>query len=141
MSPALAITRPKWAKPVAAAAALFGLLTIMSGGRALFGGAAARAAVGDAVPFVLWFNFLAGFAYVAAALGLYRWRKWAIPAASALAVSTLIVFAAFGVAVALGTPFEPRTVGAMILRAGFWLAIAVAGVRAVSPALIRKKTQ
>ncbi len=48
----------------------FGVLTIASGARALFGDAAARAAVGHAVPYVLWFNFLAGFAYVAAGIGL-----------------------------------------------------------------------
>jgi len=47
-------------------AALFGLATIASGGTALFGGEAARAAVGNAVSFVLWFNFLAGFLYVIA---------------------------------------------------------------------------
>ena len=40
------------------ASPLFGVLTIVSGGVALFGGSDARAAVGDAVPFVLWFNFL-----------------------------------------------------------------------------------
>jgi hypothetical protein len=39
----------------------------LSGGRALFGGAD----MGAVVPFVLWFNFLAGFAYVAAGLGLW----------------------------------------------------------------------
>ena len=38
-------------------ALLFGALTILSGGRTLFGGLEARAAMGDAVPFVLWFNF------------------------------------------------------------------------------------
>ena len=43
-------------------AIVFGVLTVVSGGRALFAGAEARAAVGNAVPFVLWFNFLAGFA-------------------------------------------------------------------------------
>jgi hypothetical protein len=36
----------------AGVAVLFGLLTIVSGGRALFGGPEARAAVGNAVPFV-----------------------------------------------------------------------------------------
>ncbi|MBK8457913.1 MAG: hypothetical protein IPL47_13045 [Phyllobacteriaceae bacterium] len=114
--PAPAFDRPKWASPVAVAAGMFALLTLMSGGRALFGGPEAVAAVGDAVPFVLWFNFLAGFAYLAAAAGLYRWRKWAIPAAWAIGGMTLLVFVAFGVAVALGTPFEPRTIGAMIHR-------------------------
>ena len=56
--------RPGWAKPAAIAAGVFGVLTLYSGGMALFGGELARAAVGNAVPFVLWFNFLAGFAYI-----------------------------------------------------------------------------
>lgn len=47
--------RPAWAIAAGIVAVVFGVLTIMSGGRALFGGAAARAAMGNAVPFVLWF--------------------------------------------------------------------------------------
>jgi hypothetical protein len=43
--------------PLATAAALFGLLTLISGGPAIFGGPASKAAAGAAVPFVLWFNF------------------------------------------------------------------------------------
>src|SRR3989338_8630474 len=42
----------------------FGLLTIKEGGMTLIGNEAARAAAGNYVPFVLWFNFVAGFAYV-----------------------------------------------------------------------------
>lgn len=132
---------PRWARPAAVAAALFGLLTILSGGRALFGGPEAAAAVGDAVPFVLWFNFLAGFAYLAAAAGLWRWSRWAIAAAWAIGLSTLAVFAAFGVTAALGTPFELRTVGAMILRSGFWLGIAFAASRAVSASVNREQNR
>jgi len=52
-------------KIAAGVAILFGLLSILSSGRALFGNEAARAAVEDAAPFVLWVNFIAGFAYVA----------------------------------------------------------------------------
>ncbi len=52
---------PIWTRPVAIIAALFGLLTIYSGGMVLFGGPATKAAAGDAVPLVLWFNFFAGF--------------------------------------------------------------------------------
>lgn len=51
-------------KTAAIVAIVFGALTIISGGRALFGGVD----MGAVVPFVLWFNFLAGFAYVAAGL-------------------------------------------------------------------------
>lgn len=126
--------RPGWARPAAIAAGVFGVLTLYSGGMALFGGAAARAAVGNAVPFVLWFNFLAGVAYIAAAVGLYLWRPWAGSAAWLIALATLAVFAAFGIAVMTGTPFEMRTVGAMLLRAGVWLAIALAVGRSAKSA-------
>jgi len=68
--------RPRWALTVGAFVMVFGILTILSGGRALFGGVAARAAVGDAVSFVLWFNFLAGFAYVAVGAGLIGNGAW-----------------------------------------------------------------
>ncbi len=116
---------PPWVHPVAIAAALFGLLTIFSGGTALFGGATAKAAVGDAVPFVLWFNFLAGFVYLLGAFALYRSTIWAHRIAWLLGLSTLLVFAILIVVALSGTPFEWRTVGAMTIRAGFWLAIAI----------------
>lgn len=111
-------------------AVLFGLLTILSGGRALFGGAAAQAAAGDAVAFVLWFNFAAGFAYVAAGIGLFLRAKWAVGTAAVIAITTLLVFAAFGVHILTGGAFETRTVGAMVLRSLVWIAIAVVGYRA-----------
>ncbi len=58
-------TRTRSVTIAAVVAVIFGLLTIFSGGRALFGGAD----MGAVVPFVLWFNFLAGFAYVSRRLG------------------------------------------------------------------------
>jgi hypothetical protein len=115
-----------WPLRIAAIIAVaFGALTVVSGGAALFGGPEARAAVGDAVPFVLWFNFLAGFAYVAAGIGLWLRQPWAARLALLIALATLAVFAAFGVHIATGGAYEPRTVGAMTLRTLVWLAIAV----------------
>ena len=99
---------------------LFGLLTVLSGGRALFGGPEARAAVGDAVPFVLWFNFLAGFAYVAAGIGLILQTNWATKLSIAILVATVLVMIAFGVHVLLGGAYEMRTVWAMNLRTVVW---------------------
>lgn len=119
---------------IALAAAAFGLLTIWAGGNTLFGGAAARQSAGAYVPFVLWFNFLAGFAYVAAAVGLWRQQRWAVALAMAIAATTLLVFAAFGVHVLRGGAFEPRTVAAMTLRSVVWLAIAWVAVRRVPDA-------
>lgn len=111
-------------RAAAAVAVAFGLLTITEGGTVLFGGDAARAAVGNYVPFVLWFNFLAGFAYVAAGVGLWRGRGWAATLATVIALSTFMVFAAFGIHVLAGGDYEARTVVAMTLRTAVWAAIA-----------------
>ena len=107
----------------------FGLLTIKEGGTILFGDATARAAAGNYVPFVLWFNFLAGFAYVIAGIGLWRQQRWAAWLAAAIAVATALTFAAFGAHVASGGAYEQRTVIAMSLRTLVWTAIAVLAYR------------
>lgn len=124
------VTRPRWALAAAIVAVAFGVLTVISGGSALFGSAAARAAVGNAVPFVLWFNFLSGFVYVLAGVGLFLWTRWGAQLSALLAVAILVVFAAFGWHVASGGAFEMRTVGAMTLRSAIWVAIAIAACRA-----------
>ena len=117
---------PVWIRPVAIVAALFGLLTIFSGGVVLFGRTTAKVAVGDAVPLVLWFNFLAGFAYVVGAFALYNLAPWAQRTAWLIGICTLMVFAILIALAVSGTSFEWRTIGAMVLRSGFWLAIAIA---------------
>ena len=104
----------------AAVAVVFGLATLASGGMALFGGAD----MGKVVPFVLWFNFLAGFAYVAAGAGLALRRAWAVSLAMAIFAATALVFAAFGIHVWNGGPYEMRTVAAMTIRTLVWAAIA-----------------
>lgn len=116
----------------AGVAVLFGLLTIVSGGRALFGGPAAADAVGDAVPFVLRFNFLSGFVYVLAGIGIAMGHRWAVMLSAGLAVMIAVVFALFGLYVFQRGAFEMRTVGAMSLRLVVWLAIAVLAARHIS---------
>ena len=118
------MTRPPLIRVLAVAAGVFSVLTITSGGMALFGSPTARAAYGFVVPFVLWFNFLSGFAYLLAAYGLYTGRRWGGALAAFIAITTVLVFMTFGVAVALGVPFEMRTVGAMFVRTAFWLGLA-----------------
>ncbi|MDF1856502.1 hypothetical protein [Pseudooceanicola sp.] len=106
-------------------AIVFGMLTVMSGGRALFGSEDARAAVGNAVPFVLWFNFLAGFAYIVAGIGLFLRHSPAVWISIGILAASFVVMLALGLHIAQGGAYEMRTVGAMILRTGVWAAISV----------------
>jgi len=105
---------------------IFGLVTIREGGAVIFGDGVARLAAGDYVPFVVWFNFLAGFAYVASGLGLVLRQAWAARLALAIAAATIVAFAAFGVHILVGGAFEVRTVAAMTLRSVVWCSIAIA---------------
>jgi hypothetical protein len=116
----------------AGVAVVFGILTIVSGGTALFGGPDAQAAVGDAVPFVLWFNFLSGFVYVLAGAGIAMGRRWAVTLSIGLAAAVAVVFVLFGLHVYRGGAFEMRTVGAMTLRLLVWVAIAAVAVRYIA---------
>jgi len=102
----------------------FGLLTIKEGGMTLIGNKAAVSAAGNYVPFVLWFNFMAGFAYVVAGIGLWLQQRWAVWLAVAIAAATALTFAAFGVHVIIGGLYEKRTVIAMSLRTLVWATIA-----------------
>ncbi|HKX37527.1 MAG TPA: hypothetical protein VJN20_02610 [Burkholderiales bacterium] len=108
-------------------AALFGALSVFSGAQVLFGEGAAAA--GRYIPYIVWFNFLAGVAYVAAAIGLWRRRRWAVSMALALALLNALFFAALGGHIAAGGAYEGRTVAAMALRTGLWIAIAALALR------------
>jgi hypothetical protein len=105
-------------------AIVFGIMTLYSGGSTLFIDGKARAAAGNFVGFVLWFNFLIGFAYIRAGVWIYRWQKCGFKLSIAIAGATLLVFALFGILVMNGGAYEQRTVGAMILRSGVWVVIA-----------------
>lgn len=120
----------KWPIRIAAGVAVaFGALTIVSGGWVLFGGTAAQEAAGNVVPFVLWFNFLSGFAYVLAGFGIAMGRRWAVAFSIALVAAIAVVFALFGLHVYQGSAFEMRTVGAMTLRLLVWIAITAVAIQ------------
>jgi hypothetical protein len=110
---------------------LFGLASLVEGGRNLFGSPETRAAAGQIVPFVLWFNFGSAFAYLAVGLGTLLGHAHVVQVARALAVATLVVFAALGVHILTGGGYETKTVVAMAIRAGFWVVMALALPRIV----------
>ena len=115
---------PKLLNVLVVVALIFGIATVISGGQVLFGPEEKRIAAGNYVPFVLWFNFFAGFVYVVAAVGLFKGAKWGSYLAIAIAASTALIFLAFGVHILMDGVFELRTVGAMVLRTGVWVFIA-----------------
>lgn len=119
-------------KGIALVAMVFGTVTVISGGGVLFGTDAIREAAGRFVPFVVWFNFIAGFAYIAAGIAIWQAHRWAFTLSVAIAVATFMAAAGFGVWVFLGNVYEMRTVGALALRFGVWVAIALAVRRAKS---------
>ncbi|RLA13182.1 MAG: hypothetical protein DRQ59_05935 [Gammaproteobacteria bacterium] len=114
-----------------AIAVVFGLLTIKSGGSVLFIDGIAREEAGNYVPFVLWFNFLAGFAYLLAAAGLIMQKHWAVWISILIAVATIVVFALLGLHIFSDGLYEVRTVIAMSLRTAVWTLIATFAYRLI----------
>ncbi len=125
------VIRPRLTVTVSSVCVLFGLLTVVTGALALFGGELTQAAVGDAVPFVLWFNFMAGFLYVLGGYGLYRQHRWTVPLAVFIAVGTVAVLGLFLWHVAGGKPYEIRTVVAMLVRSSVWIFVTVFSYRSL----------
>ena len=132
--------RSFWTWVISLIAIAFGMMTIKEGGAVLLGDPAARAAAGNYVPFVLWFNFMAGFAYVVAGIGLWLQQRWAVWLALIIAAATVLVFVAFGVHVFSGGAYAQRTLVAMSARSLIWIAIAATAWRVSGNRGIRSKT-
>jgi len=118
-----------WIVPVIAV--VFGLLTIKSGGSVLFIDGVDRQAAGNYVPFVLWFNFSAGFLYIVAGVGIWMQKQWAAKLAVLIAVATLLVYAMLGLYILSGGLYEMRTIAAMSLRSMVWAFIAIFAYRKI----------
>ncbi|MEE9320932.1 MAG: hypothetical protein V3U76_10835 [Granulosicoccus sp.] len=121
----MASKKPMTMRVIAVLAVVFGLLTLKSGGAVLFVEGSGREAAGNYVPYVLWFNFVMGFVYITAGIGLWLQKPWSARLAVFIAGSTLIAFAVFGLHIYQGGLHEQRTVGAMVLRSVFWLVISL----------------
>lgn len=118
--------RSIWIWVISLVAIIFGVLTIISGGSVLFSPQAQQAA-GNYVDFIVWFNFLTGFAYIAAGVGLWLGQRWAVWLSCFIAGAILVAFIAFGFYVFSGGSFEMRTVGAMTFRLAVWVMISAIG--------------
>ncbi len=116
---------------IAVTAVVFGLLTIKSGGSVLFIDGPFREDAGNYVLFVVWFNFLAGFAYLIAGGGLWMQKHWAVWISIFIVVATLAVFAILGIHILKGGMYEIRTIAAMSLRTVVWALIAMFAYRKI----------
>ncbi len=123
-------SKPAWINFVAFIAFAFGGLTIFSGGSVLFLDGQARADAGAFVPFILWFNFIAGFFYIAASMGIFTWQKWGLTLSRIIFATTVVALVALVVHIASGGNYEMRTLVAMVLRSTVWLAISFAVAKA-----------
>ena len=112
-------------------AVVFGLLTLKAGGSVIFNIGSLRQAEGNFVPFVLWFNFLSGFFYIAAGIGLWIQKRWAVSLSIALLISIVITYIFFGIHVLTCGPYEMRTVYAMALRTFLWAVISIVSYKQI----------
>ena len=112
-------------------AVVFGLLTLKAGGSVFFNIGSLRQAEGNFVPFVLWFNFLSGFFYIAAGIGFWIQKRWAVSLSIALLISIVITYIFFGIHVLNGGPYEMRTVYAMALRTFLWAVISIVSYKQI----------
>ena len=116
-------------------AVMFGLLTIKSGGSVLFIDGSARQAAGNYVPFVLWFNFLAGFVYVITGAGFWLQKQWAVRLSFLIVIATFIVYVILGLYILGGGLYEIRTIFAMGFRTIIWAFIAIFAYRRITGVL------
>lgn len=110
---------------------IFGLMTLKEGGAVLFVDGADRQAAGHYVPWVLWFNFLTGFALLVASGGFWFRRYWTRRLTITVATLSFMILIGFLGLVITGGPYETRTLIAMPLRTAIWTGLACYAARAL----------
>lgn len=115
--------KPIWIIALSAITIIFGIITIFAGGNALFT-ESGKLAAGKIVSLILWYNFIAGFFYIAAGIAIFRQKSMAIRIAMLLANSSIAIYFALLMHIFEGNVYEMRTLIAMTLRTFYWIAIA-----------------
>lgn len=114
-------------KLAAGFAGVFGAATLFVGGSALSG----AADFGAIVPFVLRFNFISGFVYLALAWGLWSNQGFARPLAATMFWASLIVALGLLWHVLQGGDYMPRTLWAIVARTLVWGGLALLARRVI----------
>lgn len=104
-------------------AALFGLLTLVEGGAVLRLSPELRPE--GVIPWILAYNFCAGFFYIAAGLGIAFRKIWSKPLSTVIAIANIVFLIALALHVLMGGDFMARTIVAMSLRTAVWVALAL----------------
>lgn len=112
-------------KVAAVIAIIFGALTLKSAGLVLFVSEDFNKAIGNFVPFVVWFNGVAAIFYLITGFGLWKQQRWSVWMALTIVFATWGVYALFGLHVRNGGAYEMQTVAAMALRSGVWTIISI----------------
>jgi len=96
--------------------AAFGGLTVFMAGSVIFDLFGIRAKEGNYVPFIVWTNFLAGWAYLMAAYGFIKEKKWTFGLLISFLVILIAAFVGLKMHIEAGGIYEERTVKAMMFR-------------------------
>lgn len=105
--------------------AAFGGLTIFMAGSVIFDLFGIRAKEGNFVPFIVWTNFIAGWAYLAAAYGFVKEKKWTFGLLISFLVVLIAAFVGLKMHIEAGGIYEERTVKAMMFRMGVTTVMAI----------------
>ncbi len=107
-------------KVVSVLVIIFGLLTLKEGGSVAFNIGSARINSGNYIPFVVWFNFISGFFYITAGIGLWLKKNWALKLSNLILISILVTYFLLFIHIFMGGLYETRTVLAMAFRTAIW---------------------
>lgn len=114
--------RSKLLTVISLVAIVFGLLTLIQGGRTLFT-ESGRAAMGEIVMPILWYNFIAGFFYIGAGTLAFRAISRARFLAALIALGNGFALGYLAWHISQGGLYEQRTVMAMSFRTILWIVL------------------
>jgi len=110
-------TRRTLGRIAAAVAVLFGLVTLVAGGRVLLG---ADPGYRVFMPLLV-FNTAMGLAYVAVGVLAWRRHRLAVPGAAAIVLANLAMLAFIGFVYQPDGPVARQSLGAMSFRTAVWV--------------------
>lgn len=96
--------------------AAFGGLTVFMSGSVILDLFDIRAKEGNYVPFIVWTNQLAGWAYLVAVYGFITKQKWTFRILLSVLIVLVIAFIGLKMHINAGGIFEEKTVKAMMFR-------------------------